>query len=135
MKYLFIKKNLLQIILSFVIIFSPLVYVSAATTTLENCPNGRAGEKCTNLDNPLASKTTEVTVIIGKIIQFALGLMGSITLFMFVWGGFSWLTSGGNAEKIKKGSQTMIWAAIGVMLVLSSYIILTTYLDYLTGRS
>jgi hypothetical protein len=54
---------------------------------------------------------------------------------MFVWGGFSWLTSGGNAEKIKKGSQTMIWAAIGVMLVLSSYIILTTYLDYLTGRS
>jgi hypothetical protein len=135
MKYLLTKKNFLQGILMLVIIFSPLVYVSAASSTLENCPNGRAGEKCVTLDNPLASKATEVTVIIGKIIQFALGLMGSVTLFMFVWGGFSWLTSGGNAEKIKKGSQTMIWAAIGVMLVLSSYIILTTYLDYLTGRS
>jgi hypothetical protein len=135
MKHVIHKKIILQTFFALALIFFPLVHASAATSTLENCPNGRSGEKCTNLDNPLASKTTEVPVIIGKIIQFALSLMGSITLLMFVWGGFQWLSSAGNAEKIKKGSQTMIWAAIGVMLVLSSYIILTTYLDYLTGRS
>lgn len=104
-----------------------------AAPKLENCPTGN-GEKCTNLENPLASKTTEVTVIIGGVVKYALMIIGSLTLLMFVWGGFQWLTSAGSSEKVEKGTQTMVWAAIGVALVFSSYLILTTYLDYLTGK-
>lgn len=103
-------------------------------TTLEDCPTN-SKEKCTNLENPLKTKTTNVSVIIGTLIKYALMIIGSLTLLMFVWGGFQWLTSAGNTEKIKKGSQTMIWAAIGVVLVFASYIILTTYINYLTGKT
>jgi hypothetical protein len=106
----------------------------ADSTKLEDCPTGNR-EKCTNLENPLKSKTTNVVVIIGTIIRYALMVIGSFTLLMVVWGGFQWLTSVGNAEKIKKGSQTMIWAAIGVVLVLASYLILSTYVNYLTGKT
>ena len=51
--------------------------------------------------------------VYGNIVKYALGLVGSLTLLMLVWGGFQWVTSAGNAEKVNKGSQTMIWAAIG----------------------
>jgi len=106
----------------------------AASTKTVKCPSGKG--ECIALENPIGqgpSGTTDVTVLIGTIIKAALGIIGSLTLLMLVWGGFQWLTSAGNPEKVKKGSQTMVWAIIGVVLVFASYLILTTYLNYLTG--
>lgn len=103
-----------------------------ATAPKNDCPRGQKGQ-CIQLENPLQGNTTDVTVILGWIIKAALGLMGSLALFMLIWGGFQWLTSAGNPERVESGTQTMIWAAIGVVVVLSSYLIVTTYLDYLTG--
>ncbi len=100
-------------------------------TSIQKCPSGKGD--CVIVENPLNTPDTDVETIIGIVIQAALGLIGSITLFMLVWGGFQWLVAAGNEEKIKKGTQTMIWAVIGLFLVMSSYILLTTYLGYLTG--
>ncbi len=97
------------------------------------CPNDPKS-KCYSLGNPLQNNTTDVTVIIGIIIKGVLGVIGSVALFMMVWGGFQWFVSAGNQEKIKSGTNTMVWAAIGVVLVFSSYLLLTTYIDYLTGN-
>lgn len=86
------------------------------------CPAGtKEGTIC--LDNPLANKATDATVIIGTIIKGALGVLGSLALLMMVWGGFQWLTSAGNTEKVEKGTSTMLWAIIGVVVVLSSYML------------
>ncbi len=120
--------------------FAIIVFIGLSLFSLKQLVNAtekcatNPGTQCVNLDNPLANKSTSIPVIIGTIIKYALGVVGSITLLMFVWGGFQWLTSAGASDKIKKGSQTMVWAAIGVALVFSSYLIVTTYLDYLTGN-
>jgi hypothetical protein len=95
------------------------------------CADGRGN--CTPIVNPLSSRGTDVYRQVGAVVQYFLLLIGSVTLLMVVWGGFQWLTSAGNEEKIKKGSQTMLWAIIGVVAVLVSYLLLGTYLDYLTG--
>jgi hypothetical protein len=84
------------------------------------------------LESPLSGKI-EVTSLVGTIIKAVLGLIGSITLFMLVWGGFQWLTSAGNQEKVSQGTQTMLWAVIGLGVVFGSYIFLTTYIQFLTG--
>lgn len=104
---------------------APTTPVAASSTA---CPKGR---QC--LDNPLKMKDLTVTSLIGTIIKAALGIIGSITLLMLVWGGFLWLTSAGNDERIQKGTQTMLWAVIGLAVVFSSYFLLTTYLNLLTG--
>lgn len=97
------------------------------------CPGGVG--QCITLVNPLKYKPgpNYIFELFGGIIKWVMGIMGSLTLLMFVWGGFLWVTSGGNPEKVKKGSDTMLWAAIGVFLVLASYIILSTFLGFLTG--
>jgi hypothetical protein len=83
------------------------------------------------LENPL-SIGTSVGGIIKQVITTALGIIGALTLLMFVWGGFEWLTSAGNPEKVKAGTQTMVWAIIGVVLVFSSYLLLATFTNILT---
>jgi len=82
------------------------------------------------LENPLGDKT-DPNVIIGTIIAGALSIVGALVLLMFVWGGFKWLTSAGSPEKVKTGTQTMIWAAIGAVIVFASYIILQNVLKAL----
>lgn len=74
------------------------------------------------LTNPL--KVDSVPELIGIIIKAVLGIVGSIALLMFIYGGFMWLTSGGNDEKIKEGRKTLVWSIIGLALIFASYAIL-----------
>jgi hypothetical protein len=47
-------------------------------------------------------------------------------LFFLIWGGISWVTSGGNTEKLEKARKTLIYAIIGLIVILLSFIILQT---------
>ncbi|MBU0597161.1 pilin [Patescibacteria group bacterium] len=67
---------------------------------------------------------TDISTIVGKIIKTATGIMGSLTLLVFVYGGFVWITSAGQPEKVKKGMTTMLYAVIGLFVIFSSYAIL-----------
>lgn len=137
------KKSVLGFVLSLFIatvLVTPLnaqtVGTSVGNTTapganLKPCPDGRGS--CTLIVNPIESRGTDVFVQVGGVVKYVLLLIGSVTLLMVVWGGFQWLTAAGNAEKIEQGSKTMLWAIIGVVAIFVSYVLLTTYLDYLTG--
>jgi len=91
--------------------------------------------KTVELTNPLAGASAQggVPQIVGTIIKGALGVVGSLVLLMVVWGGFTWLTAAGNPEKIKSGSNTMIWAVIGLIVVFSSYFALDFVLKAIAG--
>jgi hypothetical protein len=59
-----------------------------------------------------------------RVLGFLLGGLGSLTTLMFVYSGFLWMTAAGNEEKITKAKKTLLYAVIGVVVVLSSYIFL-----------
>lgn len=73
-----------------------------------------------NLVNPLGGIKTP-QALIGRIINAVMGLIGSVSLLMFIYGGFTWLVSGGNSEKVKQGKDILIWSAIGLVIIFSSY--------------
>lgn len=58
-----------------------------------------------SIDNPIETDSPEK--LIGNIINAVLGISGSLALLMFIYGGFTWMLSGGNAEKVTKGKWTM----------------------------
>lgn len=74
------------------------------------------------LDNPLS--TTSIPEIVGNAVQVAMGILGSLALVVFVYGGFRWLTAAGNSESIEAGTGAMVWATIGIFIIFSSYAIL-----------
>lgn len=71
------------------------------------------------LTNPLG--TTSLPTLIGRVISAILGIVGSIALLMFIYGGFLWLTSAGAEQKITQGKNVITWATIGLAIIFLSY--------------
>jgi amino acid transporter len=71
------------------------------------------------LENPLP--TVDMRMILGNIVATAMGVLGSLVLLVFIYGGFLWLTAAGSAEKVSKGSQTMLWAIVGLFIIFGAY--------------
>jgi len=56
--------------------------------------------------------------------NYILGIVGALTLLMFIYGGFTWILSGGSADKVKKGKDIILGSVIGLLIVFSSYMII-----------
>ncbi len=63
-------------------------------------------------------------VVFGNILFMSSALVVLLLFIMFVLGSFNYLTSLGNAEKIKKAQGTLKFAVIGFILFVSAYLIL-----------
>jgi len=75
----------------------------------------------TDLPNPLETKS--VPELIGRVINGVLGVVGSLALVIFIYGGFVWMTAAGNTERITKGKNILIWATLGLVVIFASYAI------------
>jgi len=83
------------------------------------------------VNNTIGLSQTDPRVIIGRIIQIALSFLGVIALGLIIYAGFLWMTSEGDEEKISKAKQILRNAAIGLVIILSSWAITTFLLSRL----
>lgn len=83
------------------------------------------------LPNPLGE--TSIPKLIGRGLQGLTGVVGSLALAMFLYGGFLWLTAGGNPDRIKKGKEIFIWSVLGLALIFGSYIAVNFVIVTITG--
>ncbi len=74
-------------------------------------------------------------VLYGRLVKGFVGVAGAVALFFFIQGGFWWLASGGNDERIKKGKDTLTWAVLGLAVIFGSYFILSFIISILTGNT
>jgi len=70
-----------------------------------------------------------------RAVKALLGIVGSLGLAMFVWGGFLWLTAAGEEKRIKQGWETMVWAAVGMGAIFGAYAITDTIIGALQGAA
>ena len=76
-------------------------------------------------NNPVPSlRGKTLSNIVGHSIKVVLGLVGIIALILFVAAGFIWMTAQGNPQKIQTAQKIMLWAGIGLFIILSSYALL-----------
>ncbi|NUM25654.1 MAG: hypothetical protein HUU49_03470 [Candidatus Buchananbacteria bacterium] len=112
--------------LTFISIFSlalAIVFLGAASAVL-------AAE---GIENPLG--IDDPREIIGNVIRAILGIVGSLALAIFIFGGFTWITSAGNDEKVKKGKEMITWAAFGLVVIFLSYALVTFVIGAIVGGS
>lgn len=89
------------------------------TATPDQTGDGIKSQQPVSLTNPIG--TADIPTLIGNIIKAVLSVIGSLALVMFIYGGFTWMLAGGSSEKVKKGRDIITWAAIGLVVVFSSY--------------
>lgn len=109
------NKKLVLLLIVFLFLFS----VNLVFAACSNQTQGSDG-KTVCLDNPLGKNIT-IPALLGQIINYAMGIIGSLALVMFIYGGAMWMLSGGNQEQVTKGKQTIIWAALGLAIIFTSY--------------
>lgn len=85
-------------------------------------PSMAFAQRKTTLTNPLGNRSPET--IVGDAISYILGFIGVIALVVFIVGGITWMTSMGNPDKVKKGKDTLVWGALGILVIFGSYAII-----------
>lgn len=120
------KKLLLILVLLALVLFS--YHIAQAQSLVptaggQSCAYGDATE-CGNY------KLNDMIQLVANVAGFILGLVGSVSLLMFVYGGVlmimsgSGVTSGDGKNKINKGKQVITAAIVGMIIVFSSYMII-----------
>jgi cbb3-type cytochrome oxidase subunit 3 len=87
----------------------------------------------TSLDSDVFKPLGDASIaeIIGRVIRAIIGLSGVIALAMFVYGGLIWMTSAGNSERAQKAKTTIIWSALGLVLIFGAYALVSFVLSAL----
>ena len=65
--------------------------------------------------------TTDLRLIIANIIRAALGLLGIAAVIIVLYGGWLWMSAGGNEEQISKAKKTLLNGTVGIVIILSAY--------------
>lgn len=65
----------------------------------------------------------EFKTFLGKIVDILIFIIGAISVIMIVVGGLRYTLSGGDANSITAGKNTVIYAIIGLVVALMSYAI------------
>lgn len=95
-------------------------FVSAQTTT--GSSQITAAETGVDIIGaPLGLPNTDIRIFIARIIQVALGFVGTILFVIMLYGGWLWMTAGGNSEQIDKAKKVLINACIGLGIILMAY--------------
>jgi len=67
----------------------------------------------------------KVEAFIGRVIQQILNVVGALGLAAFLWGGFRYMTAGGNAQRAEDARKVIIWSVLGLVVIFAAYAIVT----------
>jgi len=77
-----------------------------------------------------ASKVEKIPVLDGNLndfitslVSWALGIVGIIAVLYLIFGGVTYITAGGDAEKAGKGRVAITNAIIGIIIIMAAFII------------
>lgn len=78
---------------------------------------------------------SDIGQLLNKILMVVIALSALLVLMHLIWGAIDWITSGGDKAKIDKAKNKIVAAIIGLIIVASSYAVLTIVLNFLGVKS
>lgn len=66
---------------------------------------------------------------IGTIINGILSIIGIVMLILFIYGGWTWMTAGGNEEKVRQATKILVSAVVGFILIFLSFALTNFFIN------
>lgn len=92
-------------------------------------PSGEPTKPCNSQNGCGNYSLDDFMLLAVKISDWILGIVGSVALLFFVYGGFMFTLSGGSSERVDKGKKILLGAVFGLILVFASYLIIQFSMD------
>jgi len=117
--------------------FAAMTAVAVALNLALSVPS-LAGNFLNAGDNPsiIANATggqTSLRGLILTIVNYALGFLGLFAVLMVIYGGFTYVSSAGNDDDTGKAKNIIMYALIGIVVILLSFALVNTILGAGTG--
>jgi len=95
----------------------------------DKCPSDYTGDNC-------GGYTLNNFVQLGvNVANWILGIVGSLALLFFIYGGLTMIISSGKSESVQKAKTILTNAIIGLIIVFTSWVIINFAVTILTGKN
>jgi len=121
-------RNVLKTLFFLFIVYS-LLFIVAPSAQAQALGN----EQLTNFSQAAGYGEASLPQVIGRIIKIALSLLGLAAVIIIIAGGFIWMSSGGNPEKITKAKKVITSALIGLLIIVFAYAMVSFIMGKLAG--
>lgn len=83
------------------------------------------GEALGKVANPIYGETTRTAlpILVARIINGALVLLGIVFLALAIYGGYVWMMARGKEDEVERAKRLLEEAVIGLVIILVSYAI------------
>lgn len=130
-----LKHNIMAKIMVFALIVVAFIFFAlpakAAVSPPQPAPNTNTstsaavcdGLSLTGGDCDTSGSSNKLNNIVANIINIFSWVVGALAVIMLVFGGFKYITSGGDSAKVKSAKDTILYALVGVAVVALSQVI------------
>lgn len=77
------------------------------------------------------STKTDMHQLISDITAWITGIVGAIAILMLIYGGLRYVISAGNDDDIEKAKNIIMYAIIGIIVILIAFVVVKTVNDAL----
>ena len=81
------------------------------------------------------NETSQFDVSIQNILNIVIGLLGIVAVVVIIIGGVTYMTSSGDAGKVKKAKDTILYGVIGLVVVALAYAIVNFVITGIINKS
>jgi len=97
------------------------VFALTMTASAGSASNMLWGGYETNMQEASGLGNTDPRSIAGSVINIFLGFLGVIAVLIILYGGFKWMTAGGNDDGIGEAKQMISAGVVGLVVILAAF--------------
>ena len=87
------------------------------------------GEDCENINEEASASVNDTVTLVINIFSWVVGV---VSVIMIIWGGFKYITSGGDAGSVTAAKNTILYAIVGLIIVALAQVIVQFVLGNVT---
>ena len=132
-KLMFLTKKIKTLILTWLIIV-PVFALTLPALALTNPINPWGTDSIrSNISEKTGLGEKDPRIVAADIIRVALGFLGIIAVMIILFGGFKWMTAGGNEDGVGEAKKMITAGVIGLVIILASFAIASFVLKNLVN--
>jgi len=76
---------------------------------------------------------SSIKALVLKIVNYFLAFLGIVAVLMLIYAGVTYITAGGAQDKVDSAKKIIMYALIGIIIILLSFAIVSTVLGAASG--